>query len=388
VKLHEYQAKEILARYGIPIPRGQVAETGTQAGNAAFRLGGRVVVKAQVHAGGRGKGGGIKLVRSDIEAGLAALDMLGSRLVTPQTGPEGVPVQKVLVEQAVDLRRELYLGIIIDPANGLPVIMASDAGGMEIEEVAAATPERILKVSVDPVIGFQPFQGRAVAYALGLEAAQVQPAVTLIGNLYRAFMEHDGSLLEINPLVVTGEGRLLALDAKFTIEDNALFRHPELEALRDIEQEDPLEVQARGMGINNYIKLHGDIGCVVNGAGLAMATMDLIKLAGGEPANFLDIGTVNDVGRVTNAFQVLSTDPAVKAIFINIFGGLARVDIIAEGIIESFRSGKVSVPVVTRLAGTNVAEGKRMLAEAGIPVTQVDSLNEAAKAAVRLAVGA
>ena len=388
MKLHEYQAKEILARYGIPIPRGQVAETGTQAGNAAFRLGGRVVVKAQVHAGGRGKGGGIKLVRSDIEAGLAALDMLGSRLVTPQTGPEGVPVQKVLVEQAVDLRRELYLGIIIDPANGLPVIMASDAGGMEIEEVAAATPERILKVSVDPVIGFQPFQGRAVAYALGLEAAQVQPAVTLIGNLYRAFMEHDGSLLEINPLVVTGEGRLLALDAKFTIEDNALFRHPELEALRDIEQEDPLEVQARGMGINNYIKLHGDIGCVVNGAGLAMATMDLIKLAGGEPANFLDIGTVNDVGRVTNAFQVLSTDPAVKAIFINIFGGLARVDIIAEGIIESFRSGKVSVPVVTRLAGTNVAEGKRMLAEAGIPVTQVDSLNEAAKAAVRLAVGA
>jgi len=388
VKLHEYQAKEILARYGIPIPRGQVAETGTQAGNAAFRLGGRVVVKAQVHAGGRGKGGGIKLVRSDIEAGLAALDMLGSRLVTPQTGPEGVPVQKVLVEQAVDLRRELYLGIIIDPANGLPVIMASDAGGMEIEEVAAATPERILKVSVDPVIGFQPFQGRAVAYALGLEAAQVQPAVTLIGNLYRAFMEHDGSLLEINPLVVTGEGRLLALDAKFTIEDNALFRHPELEALRDIEQEDPLEVQARSMGINNYIKLHGDIGCVVNGAGLAMATMDLIKLAGGEPANFLDIGTVNDVGRVTNAFQVLSTDPAVKAIFINIFGGLARVDIIAEGIIESFRSGKVSVPVVTRLAGTNVAEGKRMLAEAGIPVTQVDSLNEAAKAAVRLAVGA
>jgi len=388
VKLHEYQAKEILARYGIPIPRGQVAETGTQAGNAAFRLGGRVVVKAQVHAGGRGKGGGIKLVRSDIEAGLAALDMLGSRLVTPQTGPEGVPVQKVLVEQAVDLRRELYLGIIIDPANGLPVIMASDAGGMEIEEVAAATPERILKVSVDPVIGFQPFQGRAVAYALGLEPAQVQPAVTLIGNLYRAFMEHDGSLLEINPLVVTGEGRLLALDAKFNIEDNALFRHPELEALRDIEQEDPLEVQARGMGINNYIKLHGDIGCVVNGAGLAMATMDLIKLAGGEPANFLDIGTVNDVGRVTNAFQVLSTDPAVKAIFINIFGGLARVDIIAEGIIESFRSGKVSVPVVTRLAGTNVAEGKRMLAEAGIPVTQVDSLNEAAKAAVRLAVGA
>ena len=388
MKLHEYQAKEILARYGIPIPRGQVAETGTQAGNAAFRLGGRVVVKAQVHAGGRGKGGGIKLVRSDIEAGLAALDMLGSRLVTPQTGPEGVPVQKVLVEQAVDLRRELYLGIIIDPANGLPVIMASDAGGMEIEEVAAATPERILKVSVDPVIGFQPFQGRAVAYALGLEPAQVQPAVTLIGNLYRAFMEHDGSLLEINPLVVTGEGRLLALDAKFNIEDNALFRHPELEALRDIEQEDPLEVQARGMGINNYIKLHGDIGCVVNGAGLAMATMDLIKLAGGEPANFLDIGTVNDVGRVTNAFQVLSTDPAVKAIFINIFGGLARVDIIAEGIIESFRSGKVSVPVVTRLAGTNVAEGKRMLAEAGIPVTQVDSLNEAAKAAVRLAVGA
>ena len=388
MKLHEYQAKEILARYGIPIPRGQVAETGTQAGNAAFRLGGRVVVKAQVHAGGRGKGGGIKLVRTDIEAGLVALDMLGSRLVTPQTGPEGVPVQKVLVEQAVDLRRELYLGIIIDPANGLPVIMASDAGGMEIEEVAAATPERILKVSVDPVIGFQPFQGRAVAYALGLEAAQVQPAVTLIGNLYRAFMEHDGSLLEINPLVVTGEGRLLALDAKFTIEDNALFRHPELEALRDIEQEDPLEVQARSMGINNYIKLHGDIGCVVNGAGLAMATMDLIKLAGGEPANFLDIGTVNDVGRVTNAFQVLSTDPAVKAIFINIFGGLARVDIIAEGIIESFRSGKVSVPVVTRLAGTNVAEGKRMLAEAGIPVTQVDSLNEAAKAAVRLAVGA
>ena len=388
MKLHEYQAKEILARYGIPIPRGQVAETGTQAGNAAFRLGGRVVVKAQVHAGGRGKGGGIKLVRTDIEAGLVALDMLGSRLVTPQTGPEGVPVQKVLVEQAVDLRRELYLGIIIDPANGLPVIMASDAGGMEIEEVAAATPERILKVSVDPVIGFQPFQGRAVAYALGLEAAQVQPAVTLIGNLYRAFMEHDGSLLEINPLVVTGEGRLLALDAKFTIEDNALFRHPELEALRDIEQEDPLEVQARSMGINNYIKLHGDIGCVVNGAGLAMATMDLIKLAGGEPANFLDIGTVNDVGRVTNAFQVLSTDPAVKAIFINIFGGLARVDIIAEGIIESFRSGKVSVPVVTRLAGTNVAEGKRMLAEAGIPVTQVDSLNEAAKAAVRLAGGA
>ena len=385
MKLHEYQAKEILARYGIPIPRGQVAETGTQAGNAAFRLGGRVVVKAQVHAGGRGKGGGIKLVRTDIEAGLVALDMLGSRLVTPQTGPEGVPVQKVLVEQAVDLRRELYLGIIIDPANGLPVIMASDAGGMEIEEVAAATPERILKVSVDPVIGFQPYQGRAVAYALGLEPAQVQLAVTLIGNLYRAFMEHDGSLLEINPLVVTGEGRLLALDAKFNIEDNALFRHPELEALRDIEQEDPLEVQARSMGINNYIKLHGDIGCVVNGAGLAMATMDLIKLAGGEPANFLDIGTVNDASRVVNSFRIIGEDPSVRAVLINIFGGMARVDIIAQGVVDAHKELDVRVPVVVRLAGTNLEEGDRILRESGLPVIRAADLGEAARKAVTAA---
>jgi succinyl-CoA synthetase beta subunit len=348
-------------------------------------MGGRVAVKAQVHAGGRGKAGGIKLARSDIEAALIALDMIGSRLVTPQTGSEGVPVRKVLVEQAVNLSRELYLGIIVDPATGLPVIMASDAGGMDIEEVAAVTPERILKIAVDPVIGFQPFQGRALAYALKLEPAQVQPAVAFVGSLYRAFMENDGSLLEINPLAVTDQGRLLALDAKFNIEDNALFRHPELEALRDTEQEDPLEVEARAMGINNYIKLTGDIGCIVNVAGLAMGTIDLIKLAGGEPANFLDIGTVNDVGRVVNAFQVLRADPAVKAVFINIFGGLARVDIIAEGIVEAFRNGSATVPVVTRLAGTNVADGKRILAEAGLPVTQVDGLNEAAKTAVRIA---
>ncbi|MFQ5880538.1 MAG: ADP-forming succinate--CoA ligase subunit beta, partial [Dehalococcoidia bacterium] len=344
-----------------------------------------VVVKAQIHAGGRGKGGGIALAATPQEAEAAAFRILGMTLMTHQTGPEGRLVKRVLVEEQARAQRELYLGVVIDSAAASPVVMASEAGGVEIEAVAAATPEKIHRLAIDPVLGFQPFHGRALAFAVGLGGELLRPAVQLMGGLYQAFAANDCSLAEINPLVVTEDGRLLALDAKLNFDDNALFRHPEVVALRDRDEEDPLEVQAQSLGINNYVKLSGNIGCVVNGAGLAMATMDAIKLAGGDPANFLDIGTVNDAARVVNAFRILAADPSVRAILINIFGGMARADIIAQGVVEAHRQMEVPVPVVVRLAGTNLEEGQRILDGVDVNVIRARDLAEAAEKAVAAA---
>jgi succinyl-CoA synthetase beta subunit len=387
VKIHEYQAKQIMAEFGVPVPRGRVARSPEEARQVAEELGGPVVVKAQIHAGGRGKGGGIKLASTPQEAEHAARQIIGMTLVTPQTGPEGRLVKSVLVEEQVAADRELYLSVLIDNAAGRPLMMASAAGGMEIEQVAARTPEAIHRTTIDPAVGFQPYQGRQLAFALGLGGDLLRPAVQLMTGLYRAFAARDASLAEINPLVVTAppEPRLLALDAKMNFDDNALFRHPEVAALRDRDEEDPLEVEAQELGINNYVKLSGNIGCVVNGAGLAMATMDSIKLAGGEPANFLDIGTVNDVARVVNAFKILTADPNVRAILINIFGGMARVDVIAQGIVDAHRQMEVRLPVVVRLAGTNLEEGERILREASLPLIRAEELGEAAKRAVEVA---
>jgi succinyl-CoA synthetase beta subunit len=387
MKIHEYQAKQIMAEFGVPVPRGRVARSPEEARQIAEELGGPVVVKAQIHAGGRGKGGGIKLASTPQEAEQAARQIIGMTLVTSQTGPEGRLVKSVLVEEQVAADRELYLSVLIDNAAGRPLMMASAAGGMEIEEVAARTPEAIHRSTIDPAAGFQPYQGRQLAFALGLSGDLLRPAVQLMTGLYRAFAARDASLAEINPLVVTAapEPRLLALDAKMNLDDNALFRHAEVAALRDKDEEDPLEVEAQELGINNYVKLTGNIGCVVNGAGLAMATMDSIKLAGGEPANFLDIGTVNDVARVVNAFKILTADPNVRAILINIFGGMARVDVIAQGIVDAHRQMEVRVPVVVRLAGTNLDEGERILREASLPLIRAEELGEAAKKAVKAA---
>jgi succinyl-CoA synthetase beta subunit len=387
VKIHEHQAKQIMAEFGVPVPPGRVARSPQEAHQVAEELGGPVVLKAQIHAGGRGKGGGIKLASTPQEAEQAARQIIGMTLVTPQTGPEGRLVKSVLVEEQVAADRELYLSVLIDNAAGRPLMMASAAGGMEIEEVAARTPEAIHRATIDPAVGFQPYQGRQLAFALGLGGDLLRPAVQLMTGLYRAFAAREASLAEINPLVVTAppEPRLLALDAKMNFDDNALFRHPEVGALRDKDEEDPLEVEAQELGINNYVKLSGNIGCVVNGAGLAMATMDSIKLAGGEPANFLDIGTVNDVARVVNAFKILTADPNVRAILINIFGGMARVDVIAQGIVDAHRQMEVKVPVVMRLAGTNLEEGERILRQASLPLIRAEELGEAAKKAVAAA---
>lgn len=387
MKIHEFQAKQILAEFSVAIPKGRIATSGEQAREIAAELGGRVVIKAQIHAGGRGKGGGVKLANSPEEAESVAGQIIGMQLVTPQTGPEGQRVKSVLVEEQMQIARELYLAVLIDGAAGRPMMMASAAGGMEIEEVAATSPEQIHRVTVDPAAGFQPHLARELAFAIGLDGDQLRAAVQLMSGLYRAFTARDASLAEINPLVVTGDGRLLALDAKFNFDDNALFRHPEIQALRDVDEENPLEVEAQSLGINNYIKLDGNIGCVVNGAGLAMATMDSIKFAGGEPANFLDIGTVNDPQRVVGAFKVIKADPAVRAILINIFGGMARVDVIAQGVIEAFKQMDVGMPVVVRLEGTNLEEGARMLRESGLPVVSAHDLGSAAREAVQAAGG-
>jgi succinyl-CoA synthetase beta subunit len=387
MKIHEYQAKQILAEFGVAVPKGRVATTPQEARQIAEELGGKVVVKAQIHAGGRGKGGGVKLADSPAATEAAAGQIIGMQLVTHQTGPEGQRVKSLLVEEQMQVERELYLAVLIDNATGRPVMMGSAAGGMEIEEVAATSPEQIHRVTVDPAAGFQPFLARELAYAIGLDGDRLRPAVQLMTALYRAFAAKDASLAEINPLVVTSDGRILALDAKFNIDDNALYRHPEIQALRDIDEENPLEVQAQSLGINNYIKLDGNIGCVVNGAGLAMATMDSIKFAGGEPANFLDIGTVNDPQRVVGAFQVIKADPAVKAILINIFGGMARVDVIAEGVIEAFKQMDVGIPVVVRLEGTNLEQGAKMLEASGLPVIRASDLGSAAREAVHAAGG-
>ena len=387
MKIHEYQAKALLSEFGIPVPRGAVATTPAEAKKIAAELGDKVAIKAQVYAGGRGKAGGIKTANTPEEAEKLAGQILGTRLVTHQTTPEGIPVSKVLVEQAINVERELYLSIIVATANRMPVMMASEAGGMDIEEIARVSPEKILLEYIDQATGFQAFQGRKLAYRINLNPAQVGQATSLMRNLYKLFQAKDCSLAEINPLVITTDGELLALDAKLNFDDSALFRHGDIEQLHDVEQEDPLEARANELGIKNYIKMDGNIGCLVNGAGLAMAVMDLITHAGGKPANFLDIGTVNDVNRVVNAFKVFTTDPDVKAILVNIFGGLAKVDIIAQGIVEAHQQIDIHLPLVVRLAGTNVDEGKCILAESGIKFIEATDFYDAAHKAVQAAKG-
>jgi succinyl-CoA synthetase beta subunit len=388
MKIHEYQAKEILAQFGVPVPSGRVAATPAEARQIATELGGKVVVKAQIHAGGRGKGGGVRLANSVDEAERVAGEIIGMQLVTHQTGPQGQKVTRVLVEEQMLVQRELYLSIVLDNAAGEAVMIGSAAGGMDIEEIAASRPDEIRRVAIDPVSGFQPHHGRTLAFALGLTGDAMRPALQIMGGIYRAYTAKDASLVEINPLVVTSDGRVLALDAKMNFDDNALFRHSDVAALRDKDEEDPLEVEAQDLGINNYIKLDGNIGCIVNGAGLAMSTMDVIKLAGGEPANFLDIGTVNDPARVVSAFKIMTRDPAVKGVLINIFGGMARTDVIAAGVVEAHKQMDLSkFPVVVRLAGTNVEEGKQIVAESGLPIITADDLGEAARKAVAAVTG-
>ncbi len=383
MKIHEYQAKQILAALGVPVPKGRVATTPAEARAIAQELGGKVVVKAQIHAGGRGKGGGVKLANTPEEAERVAGQILGMQLITHQTGPHGQKVKSVLVEEQMTIERELYLSVVLDNAAARVTMIASAAGGMDIEEVAASRPDEIHRVAIDPVTGFQPHHGRLLAYALGFSGDQLRAFLPIAAGVYNAYTRKDASLVEVNPLVVTGDGRVLALDAKMTFDDNALYRHAELAALRDKDEEDPLEVQAQDMGINNYIKLDGNIGCVVNGAGLAMSTMDVIKIAGGEPANFLDIGTVNDSQRVVSAFKIMTQDEGVKGVLINIFGGMARTDVIAAGVVEAHKQMDLSkFPVVVRLAGTNVEEGKRIIAESGLPIITADDLGEAARKAV------
>ncbi|MFQ5925684.1 MAG: ADP-forming succinate--CoA ligase subunit beta [Dehalococcoidia bacterium] len=386
MKIHEYQAKEILAKYGVPVPRGSVAATPAEAKEIASQLGGAVVIKSQVYAGGRAKAGGIKTASSPEEAERLASQIIGSRLVTHQTSPEGIPVEKVLVEEAIAIEREVYLGIVIDSATGRPVIMASEAGGVDIEEVAAETPERILKAYIDPIMGFQPFLGRRLAFGMNLEPEQIRPVSQLIADLYRAFTERDCSLAEVNPLVFSSDGRLLALDAKMNLDDNALFRHRDYAELRDPGQEDELELESSKHNIA-YIKLDGDVGCMVNGAGLAMATMDIIKLMGAAPANFLDVGGGASDEMVTRAFIILLSDPKVKAALINIFGGILRCDIVARGVIEAAKQIEIKVPVVVRMRGTNVEEGMQLLAESGLPVILAKDLKDAAEKAVAAASG-
>jgi len=385
VKIHEYQAKALLAPFGIPVPRGEVAFTPDEARAAAGRLGGRVVVKAQIHAGGRGKGGGVRVVAGPDEAAQAAEVMLGSLLVTPQTGPGGRTVGRLLIEEALDIASELYLGLLIDRESERLAVIASAAGGMEIEEVAAATPDRIHRQTVSGS-GLQAFQARELAFRLGLTGSVALKAAGVMAAAERAFRDLDASLVEINPLVVTGDGAVLALDAKVTLDDSAHFRHAGHAELRDTAEEDPLEVEASKHGLN-YIRLDGTIGCMVNGAGLAMATMDIIKLAGGEPANFLDVGGGANAGQIRQAFRMLLSDPHVKAVLINIFGGILRCDVLAEGVIAAVRDLDVRLPVVVRLEGTNVEEGRAALLGSGFDFTTADTMDDAAARAVDLATG-
>jgi len=385
MKIHEYQAKAILAKYGVPVPRGEVTFNAAEADEIARRLGTKVVVvKAQIHAGGRGKGGGVKLAKSPEEAVALAKQMLGMTLVTHQTGPEGRVVSRVLIEQGLDIKRELYLSMLLDRQAGKPVIMASAAGGMDIEEVAAKTPEQIVRVHVDPGVGIVPFEARQLAFGIGLEASLVNKFVKLLTSLYDAFIATDASLVEINPLIVTGDGELLALDAKVNFDDNAMYRHADIKELRDLGEEDALEIEASKFNLN-YIHLDGNIGCMVNGAGLAMATMDIIKLAGGEPANFLDVGGGANAEQIRNAFKILMSDKNVKAVLINIFGGILRCDVLAQGVIAAVKELGVPVPIVIRMEGTNVDEGKRLLKESRMNFTTADSMDDAAKSVVQLA---
>ena len=386
MKVHEYQAKEILARYGVAVPRGVVVTDAAAARAAAEQLGGRVVVKAQVHAGGRGKAGGVKLADSPDTAVAVAGQILGMRLITKQTGAEGKLVQKVLVEEALPIDRELYLGIVLDRADGFPVMMASRFGGMEIEEVAATNPDAILKAHFDPDVGLHPYLARQLAFGLGLEGDAFKAGLKFMNALARAYADTDASLAEINPLITTTDGRVIALDAKIGFDDNAMFRHADILEMRDVAEEEPLEVEASEYDLN-YIKLDGTIGCMVNGAGLAMATMDIIKYSGGEPANFLDVGGGASQERVSAAFRILLSDPSVKAVLINIFGGIVRCDMIARGVIEAAREVSLSIPLVVRLEGTNVDEGRRLLAESGLDLTVGDGMADAAAKVVAAAAG-
>jgi succinyl-CoA synthetase beta subunit len=390
MNIHEYQAKGLLKKYGVAVPRGEMAETREEAEAAArnlFDLGcSGVVVKAQIHAGGRGKGGGVKIGKTLDEAGKLAAQILGMNLVTHQTGPEGRTVRRLLIEETLPIERELYLGIVIDRAEARPVFMASTQGGMDIEEVAAKDTDAILKVYIEPGMGLEPFQARKLAFALGLKPTQINEAVRLMTGLYKAFAETDSSLMEINPFITCTDGRLFALDAKMNFDDNALFRHPDLRELRDVTEEDPLEVEASKYSLN-YIKLDGTVGCMVNGAGLAMATMDIIKYAGGMPANFLDVGGGANAEQVTHAFEILLSDKNVKAVLINIFGGILRVDTLANGVVQAAKKTNIQLPIVLRLEGTNVELGREILQKSGLNFIVAETMKDAAEKVVAAAKG-
>jgi succinyl-CoA synthetase beta subunit len=384
MKIHEYQAKAILAQYNVPVPRGEVAFTVQEAQAVAERIGGSVVVKAQIHAGGRGKGGGVKVAKNAVEAAEIARRILGMTLVTHQTGPEGRLVQRLLIEETLPIERELYLGIVLDRVQGKLVFMASAAGGMEIEEVAASTPELILKEALDPGLGLQPYQARKLAFGIGIPAASVTAAAAAMTALAKACLATDATLAEINPFILTKDGKVFALDAKINFDDNALYRHKDLAALRDVNEEDPLEVEASKYGLN-YIKLDGSVACMVNGAGLAMATMDIVKYAGGSPANFLDVGGGATAEQVKNAFRILLSDKNVKAVLINVFGGILRCDRLANGVVEAARDLNVTVPIVVRMEGTNVELGRKILLDSGFNFTVGEDMRDAAEKVVKLA---
>ena len=384
MKIHEYQGKQILAEVGVPVPRGQVATTPEEARAIAQELGGTVVVKAQIHAGGRGKGGGVKLAASPTEAEQAAGQIIGMQLITPQTPPEGICVRSVLVEETIEIAKELYAAVVIDREAALPVIIASESGGMAIEEVAAATPEKVLRARVDPITGYQPYLGRSIAYRMDLPAEAIRPMVDLLGSLYRVFEKYDCSLAEISPLVITRANRLLALDAKLNFDDNALYRHPEIAQLRDINEESPLEVEASRYDIT-YIKLDGSVGCMVNGAGLAMATMDLTTQVGASPANFLDVGGGASPERVAAAFKLVLSEPNIRAMLVNIFAGINRCDWIATGIVQATRDQAIEHPLVVRLAGTNQDDGRAILDGSGLDLIAAEDLDDAARKAVAVA---
>ena len=382
MNIHEYQAKELLKRFGVPVPKGRVASTPQEAGSAARELGGTCVVKAQIHAGGRGKAGGVKLVKSAEEAEKAAGRLLGKKLVTHQTGPQGREVRRLLIEEGLLIERELYLGMVLDRSASRVTVIGSSEGGVEIEEVARRSPEKILKEIIDPAVGLLPFQCRRLAYRVGLGHEHTGAFTQLLQGLGRAFVDLDCSLAEINPLVLTRDGKLMALDAKMNLDNNALFRHPDVEALRDLNEEDPKEYEASRLGLS-YISLDGNIGCMVNGAGLAMATMDIIKLCGGEPANFLDVGGGATKDKVTEAFKILLSDRRVEGVLVNIFGGIMRCDVIAQGIVDGAREVRVSVPLVVRLQGTNVDQGRRILLESGLAITSAETMADAAEKIVK-----
>ena len=384
MKIHEYQAKQILAKYGVPVPRGNVAYTVAEAVAAAKELGGSVVVKAQIHAGGRGKGGGVKVARDAVHAEEIAKQILGMTLVTHQTGPEGRVVHRLLIEETLPIERELYLGITLDRGRGKDVFMASSAGGMDIEEVAAKTPHLLLKEAIEPGFGLQGFQARKLAFGIGIPATSVNAAAAAMTALYRAYQDIDASLAEINPLILTTEGKVIALDAKVNLDDNALFRHKDLIDLRDTNEEDALEVEASKFSLN-YIKLDGNVACMVNGAGLAMATMDIVKYAGGNPANFLDVGGGASEEQIKNAFRILLSDANVKAVFINIFGGILRCDRLANGVVGAARDLAIQLPIVIRMEGTNVEMGRKILQDSGFNFTVAENMKDGAEKVVRLA---